>query len=133
MAELRRRRIATPGTTTVERMMAAALLQAERHAAAKLSGTLSPDKRAALDALLDYRPGTAVSSLAWARQPPGAPGHRSMARLVEQLRHLRQVGIAPAATDGIHADRGRLSARITPVLCVPRSGSRGASKRGKRQ
>lgn len=107
MAELRRRRVAAPGTTTVERMVAAALLQAERHAAAKLSGTLSPEKRAALDALLDNHPGTAVSSLAWARQSPGAPGHRSMARLIDQLRHLRQVGIAPAATDGIHADRVR--------------------------
>lgn len=64
MTEFRRRRIAAPGTTTVERMVATALLHAERHAATKLSGTLSPEKRAALDALLDNHPGTAVSSLA---------------------------------------------------------------------
>ncbi|KAA0675758.1 Tn3 family transposase [Roseomonas genomospecies 6] len=111
MAELRRHRIAAPGPTTVERMVATALLQAERHAAAKLSGTLSPEKRTALDALLDNHPGTAVSSLAWARQSPGAPGHRSMTRLIDQLRHLRQVGITPTATDGIHADRVRQLAR----------------------
>ncbi|MGF7176663.1 Tn3 family transposase [Azospirillum doebereinerae] len=111
MAELRRRRIAAPGTTTIERMVATALLQAERHAAAKLNSILSPEHRSALDTLLDNHPGTAVSSLTWTRQPPGTPGHRSMARLVDQLRHLRQVGIDPAATDGVHADRIRQLAR----------------------
>lgn len=111
MAELRRRRIAAPGTTTVEHMVATALLQAERHTATTLDGTLLPEHRAALNALLDNHTGTAVSSLAWARQTPGAPGHRSMARLVDQLWQLRQVGIAPAATDGIHADRIRQLAR----------------------
>jgi len=33
--------------------------------------------------------GTATSMLAWARQPPRAPGHRALARIVEQLACLR--------------------------------------------
>ncbi|AWK88574.1 Tn3 family transposase [Azospirillum thermophilum] len=129
MAELRRRRVAAPGPTTVERMVATALLQAERHAAAKLGGALSPGQRAALDALLDNHQGTAVSSLAWARQPPGAPGHRSMARLVDQLRLLRQVGVAPTATDGVHADRVRQLAREGSRLTAQHLRALGPSRR----
>lgn len=71
----------------------------------------------AAHALLDKHPETAVSTLAWARQSPGAPGHRSLARLVEQLQHLRRIGIEPGATNGIHADRvkqlERQGARLT--------------------
>lgn len=117
MGELRRRCTAAPGATIIERMVATALLQADRHAVTKLNGTLSAEQRTALDALLDNHPETAVSTLAWARQAPGAPGHRSLARLVEQLQRLRQIGIDPEAASGIHADRvkqlGRQGARLT--------------------
>jgi len=49
--------------------------------------------------------------LAWARQPPGAPGHRSLARLVGQLERLRAIGLDPACTDGVHPERLRQLAR----------------------
>lgn len=45
MGELRRRCIAAPGSTIIERMVASALLQADRHAAAKLNGMLSAEQR----------------------------------------------------------------------------------------
>ena len=44
----------------------------------------------ALDALLRSKAGTPMSVLAWARQPPTAPGHRALARIVEQLTYLRR-------------------------------------------
>ena len=38
-----------------------------------------------------------MSVLAWARLPPGAPGHRALVRLVDQLACLRAVGLNPPA------------------------------------
>ena len=52
-----------------------------------------------------------MSVLAWARQPPGAPGHNSLNRVAEQLACLRAVGLDPACADGIHAERLRKLAR----------------------
>jgi hypothetical protein len=45
--------------------------------------------------------------VAWARQPPGAIGHRALARLVEQRGMLTAIAIDPACADGIHPERLR--------------------------
>jgi TnpA family transposase len=111
MVELRRRGIAAPGTTVLERMVATALLRAERHVADQLTRGLSESQRAGLDALLEIHPDQPVSSLAWARQPPGAPGHRSLARLIDQLQHLRRIGIDPVTMAAVHSDRVQQLAR----------------------
>jgi hypothetical protein len=52
-----------------------------------------------------------MSVLAWARQPPGAPGHRGLARLVAALERLRAIGLDPACTEGVHPERLRRLAR----------------------
>jgi hypothetical protein len=52
-----------------------------------------------------------MSVLAWARRPPGAPSHRALARLVEQLACLRAVALDPACTESIHPERLRQLAR----------------------
>jgi hypothetical protein len=74
MDELRRRRIVAPGPSVAERLVAAILVVAERHVAGQLTRGLSSNQTGALDALLAPKEGTALSTLAWARQPPGAPG-----------------------------------------------------------
>ena len=111
MVELRRRSIAAPGASVLERMVATALLRAERHVADQLTGGLTGSQRAGLDALLEIHPDHPVSSLVWARQPPGGPGHRSLARLTDQLRHLQRIGIDPAALSEVHSDRVKQLAR----------------------
>jgi TnpA family transposase len=111
MVELRRRGVAAPGASVLERMVATALLRAERHVADQLTRGLSESQRAGLDALLEIHPDHPVSSLAWARQSPGAPGHRSLARLIDQLRHLRRIGIDPAVMAAVHSDRAKQLAR----------------------
>src|SRR5215217_4696890 len=108
---LRRRQIIVPGPSTIERLVAAALVLAERHVASQLTGSLTPSQSEALDALLAPKQGTAMSVLAWARQPPGAPGHKALSRLAEQLACLRAVGLDPACADGIHPERLRKLAR----------------------
>jgi TnpA family transposase len=111
MDELRRRRLIVPGSFVIEEMIAAAMAQAERQVAHHLTRDLSRTQVEALDALLHLKEGTPMSVLAWARQPPGAPGHRVLARLVEQLACLRAVGLDPACTEGVHPERLRKLAR----------------------
>lgn len=111
MDELRRRRIVAPGPSLVERLVAAALVLAERHVAVQLTRTLGAEQTARLEALLRPKDDTAMSVLAWSRQPPGAAGFRALSRVVDQLACLRAVGLDPACTDGVHAERLRKLAR----------------------
>ena len=109
--ETRRRRLVVPTPSVVEEMVAAAMTAAERHVARHLAGSLSASQAEALDALLAPAPGMPMSVLAWARQPPGAPGHRALARLVAGLDRLRAIGLDPACTESIHPERLRRLAR----------------------
>lgn len=111
MDELRRHRIIAPGQSVVERLVAATLVLAERHVAAQLTRALTPEQTAKLDALLQLKEDAALSVLAWSRQPPGAPGYRALARIVEQITRLREVSLDPACADGVHAERLRKLAR----------------------
>lgn len=105
MVELRRQGIAAPGVTVIDRMVATAMLDAERNVAAQLTRDLSESRRVALDALLDIRDEAAISTLAWARQSPGVANFRSLARLIEQLDHLRAIGLDPVVRAAVHPDR----------------------------
>ena len=111
MDELRRRRIIAPGPSVIERLVAAVLVVAERHVAGQLTSALSSAQTDALDALLQPKDGTSMSVLAWARQPPGAPGHRALVRIVEQLACLRAVGLNSAGAEAVHPERLRKLAR----------------------
>ena len=111
MDELRRRRIITPGPFVVEQLVAGATVLAERHVAGQLTGNLSEHQATALEALLGPKEGTAMSILAWARQPTGAPGHKALRRLVDQLACLRAIGLDPACAEVVHPERLRKLAR----------------------
>ena len=111
MDELRRRRIIAPGPSIVERLVAAVLVVAERHVAGQLTAALSLAQAKVLDDLLDPKKGTSMSALAWTRQPPGAPGHKALDRIVEQLTLLRAIGLDPTCAEGVHPERLRKLAR----------------------
>ena len=111
MDEVRRRRIAAPGPSVVERLVALVLVSAERHVADQLTRDLSPRQAAALDTLLASDEGKPMSVLAWARQPPGAPNQKALKRIVDQLNRLRDVGLDPACANGVHPERLRKLAR----------------------
>jgi hypothetical protein len=61
--------------------------------------------------LLTTREGTSISVLAWARQPPGAPTHRALARLLEQRAVLSAIALDPVSAEGVHPERLRRLAR----------------------
>lgn len=111
MDELRRRHLIVPGPFIVEQMVAAVTALAERHVAHQLTRGLLPAQREALDTLLAIKEGTSMSVLAWVRQPPGAPGHRALARLVQQIAALRAITLDPACAEGVHTERLRKLAR----------------------
>ena len=128
MDEFRRRRIVAPGPTVIERLVAAVLVSAERHVTEQLTRELSPRQTEALDSLLVSNEGAAMSVLAWARQPPGAPNHKALKRTVDQLIRLRAVGLDPACAEGVHPERlrklaregGRFTAQHLRALSLPR-------------
>ena len=99
------------GPSIIEQLVAAATVLAERRVTQQLTRNLSAAQAEALDALLLIKEDTPMSVLAWARQPPGAPGHRALARVVEQLACLRAVNLDPACTEGVHSERLRKLAR----------------------
>ena len=111
MDELRRHGLIAPGPSIIEQLVAAATVLAERRVAQQLTRNLSAEQAETLDALLLIKEGTPMSVLAWARQPPGAPGHRALARVVEQLTCLRAIGLDPACAEGVHSERLRKLAR----------------------
>jgi hypothetical protein len=109
--ELRRRQVLAPGPTVIERIVAAAVLGAERHVARQLTGGLTDEQAAKLDDLLAIKPGTRLSRLAWCRLPPGVPGHRAIGRVLDQRDHLLAVRLDATVTEGVHPERLRQLAR----------------------
>ncbi len=126
--ELRRRQIILPAPSVIERLVATAMLLAERHVARRLTRDLPAAQAEALEALLAPKDGTAVSVLAWARQPPGPPGQRALLCVTERLACLRAIGLDPARADGVHPERlrrlaregGRFTAQHLRALSPPR-------------
>ena len=111
LEELRRRAIAAPGPSVIERLVATALLKAERHVDRQIDASLTGPQRDALEALLEIHADTALSVLAWTRQATGLAGHRALARLIDQLVRLRSLVIDPSILEGIHTDRRRVLMR----------------------
>ena len=126
--ELRLRRIVVPGISTVERMVAEVLLHAERHVADLLTHTLTVAQRRMLDDLLLPRPGIALTHLSWVRQPPGKPGRKAFAAVLERRDCLRSIGLDDELLASIHPDRlrrlcqqgARLTAQHLGALQAPR-------------
>ena len=115
--EFRRRRLIVPGITPVERMVGKALLDAERHVGELLTQKLTVAQRDRLDALLRQHEPTRTSVLAWVRQPPGKPGRRAFAAILDRLSILRAIDLDADLVTAIHPERlrrlSREGARLT--------------------
>jgi len=107
LSELRRRSIAAPGSTVIERLASSAMLQADRHVAGMLIAGMPEARLRALDALLDVPPGAAVSTLAWMRDVTGATKTKALADLIARLEAVRALGVDPGVLSGIHEERIR--------------------------
>ncbi|MEO7468508.1 MAG: Tn3 family transposase [Sphingobium limneticum] len=107
MEEFRRRQIIVPGITSLERMVSKALLDAERNVGDLLTGNLTSVQCGLLDSLLLQHNEGRISTLAWIRQPPGRPGRRAFAEILERLSTLRAIGLEPEVVAPVHPERLR--------------------------
>jgi TnpA family transposase len=96
--ELRGRRIVLPPVRVLELLAAQATTRADRQVFARLAEPLTSEQRRGLDALLELRPGTPYSLLAWLRMPPGAPSARAVLTHISRLQVIRDFGL-PADLD----------------------------------
>lgn len=92
--ELRRRRILVPARKTLELLLHQAPSRAERVLYRALTEGLTDGQRASLSSLLEQKPDTAVTWMAWLRQAPQSPAARNILALIERLRFVRGLGIA---------------------------------------
>ena len=96
-----------------------------------LTDGLSEAQVAALDSLLEARPDTSVSSLAWLLQAPQSPAARNMLALVERISFLRNLRIECARQRNIPSVAfGRIAASLALTtqhvrdLTIPRGDTR---------
>ncbi len=103
--ELSRRRIVVPPVRVIELLVATASTRAQREIYRLLTAPLSSEQRQTLDALLEQRPGTPYSTLAWLRTPPGAPSARGILAHIERLRAIRALGLPADIGRSVHQNR----------------------------
>ena len=89
----RRTRTILPATTTIERLCADALVDAERRIEARIAERVPPGLRRDLEHLLDETVDAGVTRFVWLRQ--FEPGSNSAAanRLLDRLEHLRRLNV----------------------------------------
>jgi hypothetical protein len=95
VADLRRQSILLPSIKVIERICAEAITRATRRMYATLTKTLTLGDQERLDALLNLREGTTVSTLVWLRQSPGAPNAKHVLEHLERLRVIEASACLP--------------------------------------
>ena len=109
LGAMRSRRIIVPGPTTVERVSANALVEAERCIARRIVDRLTPDARRRLNGLLDDTTERGISRFVWLRQFEPGRNSADMNELLDRLDTLRALGLPADALKGVPAHRiGRL-------------------------
>ena len=112
VANLRRQSILLPSVNVIERICAEAMTRATRRIHASLTEALTPEHRCQLDALLNLRENSKVSTLVWLRQSPGAPNAKHLLEHIDRLKAIEALE-AP----GRHRTRG-------PPEPAPEAGTR---------
>jgi TnpA family transposase len=128
LEEMRRQHILLPIPRVLEMLVRQALVRAELVSYRALTDGLTKARFAALDTLLQPKPDTAVSSMAWLVQAPQSPAARNVLALIERINFLRnlhierdrQRNIPSVAFDRIAAECLRMTMQHVRDLSVPR-------------
>jgi len=102
---LRQQRVLLPPLDVIERVCAHALLRGTRRVYAALTAPLTPSQLAALDGLLQPRAGSRGSTLAWLRQPPGAPNARHILAHLNRLQTIGTLGLPHGLEQAVRQNR----------------------------
>ena len=103
--DLRQRRVIIPSLDVIERICAEAITRANRRLYRLLNDPLTNDHRVGLDELLQRKPETKKTWLAWLRQSPGRPNSRQMLEHIERLRALQALDLPLGIERQIHQNR----------------------------
>lgn len=105
VGNLRRQSILLPSVNVIERICAEAITRATRRLHASLTEALTPEHRGRLAALLDPRGSSKVSTLAWLRQPPGAPNAKHLLEHIDRLKEIEALKLPAGIAHGVHQNR----------------------------
>lgn len=101
----RSQRILLPSVAVIERICSQALIRATKQLYRQMTDALSVSQRHALDALLDLRDGSALTTLTWLRLSPSAPSPKHILAHIERVRTIDALGLAPDLGTAIHQNR----------------------------
>lgn len=103
--ECRRTRTVLPATSTIERLCATALVDAERRIETRIAGRLSPPIREQLLALLEDTVDDRVTRFVWLRQFERGSNSLSANRLLDRLEYLQRLDLPEDLLTGVPAHR----------------------------
>ncbi|MXY79602.1 MAG: DUF4158 domain-containing protein [Chloroflexi bacterium] len=101
----RQTRTILPATTTIERLCADALVDAERRIEARIAERVPPDLRRALEHLLNETVDAGVTRFVWLRQFEPGGNSADANRLLDRLDHLQRLDFPEGLFDDVPAHR----------------------------
>jgi TnpA family transposase len=109
--ELRRRQILAPSLSVIERLVREGRRRARQDVFRSLGQDLTASQRSALDALLQARTDSRLTTLAWVRESDGAPTPTTIKRRLERLQFLHRLGLPMEWATRVHPNRLQQLAR----------------------
>jgi Domain of unknown function (DUF4158) len=103
--ELRREKVVLPPINVIERVCALAITRANRKIYLILAGALNDRHRVLLEGLLRQPIGSTSSTLAWLRQPPGAPSAKHLLEHLQRLKTIQALDLPEGVRLQIHQNR----------------------------
>jgi TnpA family transposase len=102
---LRNQSVLLPAISVLERVCAEAITRSTRQICLVLTKTLQPMQKRQLDDLLQLRPDSSISTLAWLRQPPGAPNPKHMLEHIDRLKTIENLKLPDDLGHQVHQNR----------------------------
>jgi len=97
--------ILLPSINVIERICAEASTYATRCIYTALTANLTDAAIQQYDKLLSLRPNTKITTLAWLRQPPGAPKARHILEHIDRLQAIREFALPDGLDKVVHQNR----------------------------
>ena len=115
IAALLASKIILPAPAVIERSAIAGRARARKRVADVLLTGISTEQLAKIDKLLAVDQSTGLSQLAWLKDFPKSAKSGNIEELVERLRAIRGIGLAPESATRIHEDRFRQLVREADI------------------
>ena len=116
---LRHQYIIIPAIDVIDRICAEAITRANQRIYLALTEPLSDEHRQRLNNLLQRKPESQMTWLAWLRQSPAKPNSRHMLELIERLKSFHAIDLPVGIDRQVHQNRllkiAREGAQMTPA------------------